>query len=100
MMERLTAQRFALLALGRTWTLFGSRKNSKPEKCLGGRLGERASGEHRPAQAHERWASPASSARFVGQFFMGGAFVKELSFLKTFISAIFVQHKYLLDILQ
>jgi hypothetical protein len=29
-----TAQRFALLALGRAWTLFGSRKNSKPEKCL------------------------------------------------------------------
>jgi len=27
------AQRFALLALGRAWTLFGSRKNSKPEKC-------------------------------------------------------------------
>ncbi len=28
------AQRFALLALGRAWILFGSRKNSKPEKCL------------------------------------------------------------------
>jgi hypothetical protein len=27
------AQRFALLALGRAWILFGSRKNSKPEKC-------------------------------------------------------------------
>ena len=27
------AQRFALLALGRAWTMFGSRKNSKPEKC-------------------------------------------------------------------
>ena len=27
------AQRFALLALGRAWTLLGSRKNSKPEKC-------------------------------------------------------------------
>jgi hypothetical protein len=26
-------QRFALLALGRTEILFGSRKNSKPEKC-------------------------------------------------------------------
>jgi hypothetical protein len=28
------AQRFALLALGRAWILFRSRKNSKPEKCL------------------------------------------------------------------
>jgi hypothetical protein len=28
------AQRFALLALGQVWTLLGSRKNSKPEKCL------------------------------------------------------------------
>lgn len=28
------AQRLALLALGRAWTLLGSRKNSKPEKCL------------------------------------------------------------------
>jgi hypothetical protein len=28
------AQRFALLALGRAWTMLGSRKNSKPEKCL------------------------------------------------------------------
>jgi len=27
------AERFALLALGRAWTLLGSRKNSKPEKC-------------------------------------------------------------------
>ena len=27
-------QRQALLALGRAWTLFGSRKNPKPEKCL------------------------------------------------------------------
>jgi len=27
------AQRFALLALGRAWILFGSRENSKPEKC-------------------------------------------------------------------
>src|SRR5512136_1485929 len=27
------AQRFALLAGGRAWTMFGSRKNSKPEKC-------------------------------------------------------------------
>ena len=27
-------QRFALLALGRAWILFGSRKNSKPEKYL------------------------------------------------------------------
>jgi hypothetical protein len=26
-------QRFVLLALGREWTLFGSRENSKPEKC-------------------------------------------------------------------
>jgi hypothetical protein len=26
--------RFALLALGRAWTLLGSRKNSKSEKCL------------------------------------------------------------------
>ena len=31
---RTNAQRFALLALGRAWTLLGSRKNSKPEKCL------------------------------------------------------------------
>jgi hypothetical protein len=28
------AQRLALLTLGRAWTMFGSRKNSKPEKCL------------------------------------------------------------------
>jgi len=28
------AQRLALLALGRDWILFGSRENSKPEKCL------------------------------------------------------------------
>ncbi|MDO9129214.1 MAG: hypothetical protein Q7U34_05040, partial [Anaerolineales bacterium] len=28
------AQRFALLAGGRAWTMLGSRKNSKPEKCL------------------------------------------------------------------
>jgi hypothetical protein len=28
------AQRFALLALGRAWTLLGSSINSKPEKCL------------------------------------------------------------------
>jgi hypothetical protein len=28
------AQRFALLAGGRAWILFESRKNSKPEKCL------------------------------------------------------------------
>ena len=27
------AQRFALLALGRAWILFESRKNPKPEKC-------------------------------------------------------------------
>jgi len=27
------AQRIALLALGRAWTLLGSRKNLKPEKC-------------------------------------------------------------------
>ena len=27
------AQRLALLALGRGWILFESRKNSKPEKC-------------------------------------------------------------------
>jgi hypothetical protein len=27
------SQRLALLALGRAWILFGSRKNSKPEKC-------------------------------------------------------------------
>jgi len=33
-LEPSTAQRFALLALGRAWTLLGSRKNSKPEKCL------------------------------------------------------------------
>jgi len=29
----MAAQRFALLALGRAWILFGSRKNSKPENC-------------------------------------------------------------------
>jgi len=28
------AQRFALLAGGRAWTMLGSRENSKPEKCL------------------------------------------------------------------
>jgi hypothetical protein len=28
------AERFALPACGRAWILFGSRKNSKPEKCL------------------------------------------------------------------
>ena len=28
------AQRFALPACGRAWTMLGSRKNSKPEKCL------------------------------------------------------------------
>jgi hypothetical protein len=28
------SQRFALLALGRAWILFESRKNSKPEKYL------------------------------------------------------------------
>jgi len=28
-----TAQRFALPACGRAWTMLGSRKNSKPEKC-------------------------------------------------------------------
>jgi hypothetical protein len=28
------AQRFALPACGRAWTMFGSRKNSKREKCL------------------------------------------------------------------
>jgi hypothetical protein len=27
-------QRFALPACGRAWTMLGSRKNSKPEKCL------------------------------------------------------------------
>jgi len=43
-----SAQRFALLALGRTWILLGSRKNPKPEKCL--------------TRAAE---SPASSACFV-----------------------------------
>ena len=31
---RQAAQRFALPACGRAWTLLGSRKNSKPEKCL------------------------------------------------------------------
>ena len=30
----LVAQRFALLALGRAWTLLESSINSKPEKCL------------------------------------------------------------------
>jgi len=29
-----TAQRLALPACGRAWTMFGSRKNPKPEKCL------------------------------------------------------------------
>ena len=29
-----SAQRFALPACGRVWTMLGSRKNSKPEKCL------------------------------------------------------------------
>jgi len=29
-----SVQRFALLAGGRAWKLFGSRKNPKPEKCL------------------------------------------------------------------
>jgi len=33
-MLQVGAQWFALLALGRAWTLFGSRKNSKPEKYL------------------------------------------------------------------
>jgi len=28
------AERFALLALGRAWTLLGSKKNSKQEKSL------------------------------------------------------------------
>jgi hypothetical protein len=28
------AERFALLALGRAWTMLGSRKSPKPEKCL------------------------------------------------------------------
>ena len=28
-----SAQRFALLAGGRAWTMLGSRENSKPEKC-------------------------------------------------------------------
>src|SRR6266516_3365663 len=28
------AQRLALLALGRAWIMFGSRKKPKPEKCL------------------------------------------------------------------
>jgi len=32
--ESLAAQRFALLAGGRAWTMLGSRRNSKPEKCL------------------------------------------------------------------
>jgi len=31
--HHLASQRLALLALGRAWTLLGSRKNSKPEKC-------------------------------------------------------------------
>ena len=30
---RLSAQRFALPACGRAWTMLGSRKNPKPEKC-------------------------------------------------------------------
>jgi len=29
----LDAQRFALPACGRAWTMLGSRKNPKPEKC-------------------------------------------------------------------
>ncbi len=29
-----SAQRYALLAAGWAWTMFGSRRNSKPEKCL------------------------------------------------------------------
>jgi hypothetical protein len=29
-----TAQRFALVACGRAWTMFESRKSPKPEKCL------------------------------------------------------------------
>jgi len=48
------AQRLALLALGRAWTLFGSRKNSKPEKY-----------SKKPHAAKRQ--SPASSARFVGR---------------------------------
>jgi len=28
------AQRFAIPAGGRAWTMFGSKENSKPEKCL------------------------------------------------------------------
>jgi hypothetical protein len=32
--HEVVAQRLALLGLGRAWTLLGSRKNSKPEKCL------------------------------------------------------------------
>ena len=46
--------RFALLVLGRAWTLFESRKNSKPEKC-----------SKTPHAAKRQ--TPASSARFVGQ---------------------------------
>jgi len=44
------SQRFALLALGRAWTLFGSRKKLEARKML-----------------ENRADSPASSARFVGQ---------------------------------
>ena len=28
-----SAERFALVVVGRAWILFGSRKNSKPENC-------------------------------------------------------------------
>jgi len=31
---KVVAQRLALAACGRVWTLFESRKNPKPEKCL------------------------------------------------------------------
>jgi hypothetical protein len=40
------AERFALPALGRAWTMLGSRKNSKPA-CLGDRPGKNASKSRR-----------------------------------------------------
>jgi len=40
------AQRFALVAVGRARKMFGSRKNSKPEKCL-----KMPQNPHRPLHA-------------------------------------------------
>jgi hypothetical protein len=61
-----------VLALGQAWTMLGSRKNSKPEKCLTAKraadwASELPANIAQPKRMSAR-QSPASRARFVGQF--------------------------------